>query len=125
MHAENILVIRALWITLLACLCLGTTPLAAEPLELGTVAGDLAAMRKIQCSTEDGEVSTYGWEGKVFSRVQGERDRLLFQVEGMNIRQCGPLEGEEDGPGFRLITREVLLYLDPQTSEVLKTWENP
>ena len=75
----------------------------------------LTAMRKIQCSTVDGVPVTYGWEGRTYSRVPGEPDRLLFKVEGMNIRQCGPLTVEEGGPGFKLVTREILLYLDPET----------
>jgi hypothetical protein len=68
---------------------------------------------------------TYGWEGRAFSRVPGERDRALFKVEGMNIRQCGPLPEDEGGPGFKMVTREILLYLDPETGQVLDQWENP
>ncbi|MGI9329501.1 MAG: DUF1838 family protein [Gammaproteobacteria bacterium] len=99
--------------------------MAASQLDLDTPAGALTAMRKIQCSTTDGDIHTYGWEGGVFSRVPGERDRLLFKVEGMNIRQCGPLAGEEEGPGFKMVTREILLYLEPETGKVLKEWKNP
>ena len=85
----------------------------------------LQAMRKIQCSTEDGKVVTYGWHGYTYSRVPGEADRRLFRVEGMNIRACGPLADEPDGPGFRQVTREILLYQDPVTGEVLRKWKNP
>lgn len=102
--------------------------LAAAPavaLDLETPEGSLEAMRKIQCSTKDGKVSVYSWRGNAFSRVPGERDRLLFRVEGMNIRQCGPLLDDPDAPGFRQVTREILLYLDPKTGEVLRNWENP
>lgn len=98
---------------------------AADALGLNGPDEALAAMRKIQCSTEDGVTVTYGWEGRAFSRVPGERDRALFKVEGMNIRQCGPLSAEEGGPGFKLVTREILLYLDPETGEIMDQWENP
>lgn len=98
---------------------------AADGLGLDGPDEALAAMRKIQCSTADGVPVTYGWEGRTYSRVPGEPDRLLFKVEGMNIRQCGPLSAEEGGPGFKLVTREILLYLDPETGEVLSQWENP
>jgi hypothetical protein len=57
--------------------------------------------------------------------VPGEQDRLLFRVEGMNIRQCGPLPAEEGGPGFKMVTREILLYLDPESGEILREWQNP
>lgn len=102
---------------------------AAEPeptaFTLDTPEGQLRAFRRIQCSEVDGEAVTYGWRGYAFSRVEGEPDRKLFNVEGMNIRQCVTVEDPEKGTGFRLITREILLYLDPETNEILRTWKNP
>ena len=104
-----------------------TMPLAASaagPLTLDTVGEKLEAMRRIQCSTRDGEVITWYWNGYAYSRVPGEPDRQLFAVEGMNIRRCGPLAGTSDG-SFKMVTREVLLYKDPNTGEVLRSWQNP
>lgn len=118
----------ATWLAaaLAVLLSLGSGPaLAADALGLDGPEEALAAMRKIQCSTADGVPVTYGWEGSTYSRVPGERDRLLFRVEGMNIRQCGPLSAEEGGPGFKMVSREILLYLDPKTGDVLREWENP
>jgi hypothetical protein len=103
----------------------GGAALAADALGFDGPDEALSALRKIQCSTADGVPSTFGWQGRVYSRVPGERDRVLFKVEGMNIRQCGPLSAEEGGPGFKLVTREILLYLDPETGEVVRQWENP
>ena len=97
---------------------------SAQALDLDSTDGALEAMRKIQCSSNDGESRTFWWHGNVFSRVPGEPDRLLFRVEGMNIRQCGPLEGDRD-PAFKMVSREILLYLDPETGEVLREWDNP
>ena len=96
----------------------------AADLKLVTVQDNLTAMRKIQCSTRDGEVAVWYWKGHAYSRVPGEPDRQLFAVEGMNIRQCGPLEGATDG-SFKMTTREVLVYEDPKTGKPLATWENP
>lgn len=93
-------------------------------LDLDTPAGALAAMRRIQCSLKDGEVVTWWWNGWAYSRVPGEPDRTLFAVEGMNIRQCGPLGDARDG-SFKMVTREILLYKDPKTGEVLRSWDNP
>ena len=76
--------------------------------------------RKIQCSTIDGEPITYWWHGRAYSRRQGERDRHLFDVEGMNVRQCTATDS-----GYKLVSRELLLYKDPATGEVLSTWDNP
>ncbi|MEZ5566326.1 MAG: DUF1838 family protein [Gammaproteobacteria bacterium] len=97
---------------------------AAAP-DLSTAEGQLKALRKIQCSQTDGKPVTFYWNGMMFSRVPGEADRMLFKVEGMNIRQCGPLAGATNPAEFRLVSREILLYEDPVTGEVLQTWTNP
>jgi hypothetical protein len=98
---------------------------AVQALELGEPEGQLQALRKVFCSTEDGQPIIYWWEGKTYSRIPGEPDRLLFLVEGMNIRQCGPLADGHDDEDFRMVSREILLYKDPVTGEVLRQWENP
>jgi hypothetical protein len=97
----------------------------AKPLDLATPEGALAAMRKIQCSTRDNVPATYWWVGDMYSRVPGERDRLLFKVEGMNVRQCVTVTDPVRGTGARLVSREILFYKDPATGEVVKTWKNP
>lgn len=98
---------------------------AAGAFELDTPEQKLRAFRRIQCSEIDQQPIVYGWRGTALSRVEGERDRTLFKVEGMNIRHCVTVKDAERGEGFRLITREILLYLDPDTGEVLRTWKNP
>lgn len=81
--------------------------------------------RKTGCSTVDGEAVTYWWHGTAYSRRQGERDRVLFDVEGMNVRQCTSVSDPERGDGYKLVSRELLLYKDTETGEVLATWNNP
>jgi hypothetical protein len=98
---------------------------AAEKIDLDTPEGAVAAMRKLNCSLNDGEDVTYWWNGHMYSRVPGEADRQLFYVEGMNIRQCMTVEDETRGTGYRMVSREILLYMDPQTREVVDQWENP
>jgi hypothetical protein len=85
----------------------------------------LQAYRRVQCSLEDNTPAVYGWNGSTYSRVPGEPDKLLFTVTGMNIRQCVTVNDPERGTGFRMVSREILLYQDPQTGEILDTWENP
>ncbi len=82
-------------------------------------------MRKLQASLQDGESVTYWWEGNVFSRVPGEKDRLLFTYIAMNVRAAQTVTDPEKGYGYRMVSRELLLYMDPQTKQVLKTWKNP
>lgn len=97
---------------------------AAAP-DLSTPEDQLLAMRRIQCSETDGKPMTFYWKGTAYSRVPGEPDRQLFKVEGMNVRQCGPLAGSKNKAEFRLVSREILLYEDPVTGEVLRNWTNP
>lgn len=113
----------------LCALGLGTAANAqtAEPapLNVDTLAGALEANRKIQCSTIDNKPVTYYWFGKAFSRRMGEADKNIFNVEGMNVRSCKTIVDPEKGTGYKLVSREILLYTDPETGKVLKTWENP
>jgi hypothetical protein len=94
-------------------------------IDLGTPEGALAAQRKIDCSLGDGVPVTYYWTGDMYSRIPGERDRLLFKVEGMNVRQCATIEDAKRGKGYRLVSREVMLYKDPQTGQIARDWKNP
>lgn len=85
----------------------------------------LKVARKMSCSLEDGKTIIYWWKGGAFSRVPGERDRHLFNVEGFNIRQCATHADPKRGYGYRSVSREIMLYLDPETGQVLRKWKNP
>lgn len=98
-----------------------TSGAAAQQLDPSKTQDALSITRKIACSTVDGEPATYWWFGKAYSRRQGERDIHLFDVEGMNVRACA---STPDG-GFKLVSRELLIYKDKETGDVLKTWDNP
>lgn len=96
-----------------------------QRIDLTTPEGAVLAARKIQCSLVDGEAITYSWRGQALARVPGEPDRVLFKLEGMNVRQCAETEDAARGKGFRIVSREIMLYLDPETGEILRQWENP
>jgi len=104
---------------------LGALTVEARTLDVNDPSDVITIMRKIGCSTVDGEPATYWWHGRAWGRRQGERDTLLFNVEGMNIRACVSDEHPERGKGYRHVSRELLLYRDPVTNKVLSTWENP
>ena len=110
-----------------ACLwlLLVTTALAQGKLDLNKADDALRASQKIQCSLTDGKPVVFWWKGSAYSRVAGERDRLLFNVEGMNVRACKAFHDPQRGYGYRLVSREILLYKDPATEQVLRTWKNP
>ncbi|MFK8052845.1 MAG: DUF1838 family protein [Woeseiaceae bacterium] len=81
--------------------------------------------RKVQCSATDGQAVTYNWFGNMYVRKAGQRDKKLFAIEGMNVRQCTAVSDEKRGDGYKMVSREIMLYKDPDTGEVLSTWENP
>jgi hypothetical protein len=85
----------------------------------------LTIARKIQCSTIDDKPIVYSWHGQAFSRKQGERDKNIFNVVGMNIRACSAITDDNGNDGYHLVSREILLYTDTETGEALVTWDNP
>ena len=98
---------------------------AFEQYDPSTAEGAIALQRKMSCSLIDSEAVTFVWYGKGYSRVPGERDRHIFNLEGMNVRQCHTLNDPIRGEGYRHVSRELMLYLDPITNEVLDKFENP
>lgn len=97
-----------------------------EPmLDLSTPEGKVSLLKKIQCGPEDGKPAVFHWSGNAYSYVDGEAQKLLFKVEGMNIRQCTTITDPKRGTGFRLVSREIMLYLDPESSQILRNWKNP
>lgn len=108
-----------------ATLALGSALAQAQQIDPNTPEGYVQIQRKMQCSLNDREPQVYRWFGKGYSRVPGERDRHLFNLDGMNIRQCVSIEDPERGVGYRMVSREIMLYLDPKTNAVMRTFDNP
>jgi hypothetical protein len=81
--------------------------------------------RKIASSLKDGEECVYWWEGKVYSRIAGEKDRHLFNYYGMNVRTSKGFSDPVKGYGYKHVSRELLFYLDPKTNEIVRMWKNP
>lgn len=105
--------------------CIGCSVAAADRLDFDDPADLQTINRKIQCSSVDAKPVTFWWHGTAYSRRMGEKDTVLFNVEGMNIRQCATVNDAERGTGYKLVSRELLLYKDPTTGEILSTWDNP
>jgi uncharacterized protein DUF1838 len=98
---------------------------AAERLDPEKPEDAILISQKFTCSLTEGETIYGWWHGSFYSRVEGERDRELFKVIGVNVRQCKNYQHPERGHGFRMVSREIMLYLDPETEEVLDNWTNP
>lgn len=116
---------RAALLAAPALLFAAALPLAQAQLDPNDPDDRVRITLKTNCSLVNGEPVVYWWHGNMYSRVQGERDRLLFNVQGMNIRQCEHWVDEVRGVCYRTISREVLFYIDPQTGQVARTWKNP
>jgi len=113
------------WILATTALALTTSPALARMLDPAKAEDALEISKRMQCGEADGKAAVYHWSGRAYSRVDGEPDRLLFKIEGMNVRQCVSVNDPQRGPGYRLVSREILLYLDPATGEVVRNWKNP
>ncbi|WP_298477801.1 DUF1838 family protein [uncultured Maribacter sp.] len=86
----------------------------------------LEIRQKTTCNTLEEGKPVYGmWEGRIYSRVQGEKDRHLFNIVGINVRQCDCVDDPVRGKGFRSVGREIMMYLDPVTNEIIDKWKNP
>ncbi len=110
--------------TLLITVGLGGTA-AAENITLTGTDAFLATQKTI-CGTTDEGMTRYGvFEGRTYSRVPGEKDRHLFNVLGINVRHCMTMEDDVRGRGFRSFGREIMVYMDPETDEIIDTWLNP
>lgn len=106
-------------------LVLAASPISAKTLQQDDPQDALKILRKAICSLNDGEQVIYWWQGSMFSRVEGERDRKLFGIQGMNIRQCATVRDDARGEGFRSVSREIMIHLDPETGEIKDRWTNP
>jgi len=100
-------------------------PAQAQMLDPAKPEEALEISKRLQCGVSVDEPAVYHWSGNIYGRSPGQRDKLLFKGEGMNIRRCVEVTDPERGVGWRLISREVMLMLDPKTGEVVDEWENP
>ncbi|WP_432201101.1 DUF1838 family protein [Erythrobacter sp. W53] len=104
---------------------LAAQPAAAQMLDPNVPEDAIEISKRMQCGISEDEPAVYHWSGNIYGRSPGVRDKLLFKGEGMNIRRCVEVTDPERGTGWRMISREVMLMLDPKTGEVVDTWENP
>lgn len=96
--------------------------------QVTTVEGKEAMIirQKSTCGTTEAGKTRYGmWEGRAYSRVPGEKDRHLFNLLGINTRQCRVEQDEVRGIGFKSVSREIMVYMDPETNEIMDIWKNP
>ncbi|WP_327590819.1 DUF1838 domain-containing protein [Nonomuraea sp. NBC_00507] len=74
---------------------------------------------RVRASADGAETISY-WTGDVYGWQDDDGPHHLFGFEGINVARA--VQADD---GWRLLTREAALYLDPRTREVLDTWDNP
>jgi hypothetical protein len=91
------------------------------PLDLEKPLDNQVALLKLQADLS-GEPVIGIFPGKAWLWIPGENNFEAFHTYGVGASR---LEYNEAEQGWRFYHREVLLYRDPQTGEVLDTWDNP
>lgn len=92
-------------------------------LDLSTPQGNREAWARLLGNT-DMRSTKYGWADGI---VQGVRPgEAVRDLVGFKMMSCARLIPFEDGsPGYRKILREIGVYTDLETGEVLTEWRNP
>ena len=106
-------------------LAASASPVGAETLDPSDPVDAHKIRQRIHCTGEMNTAGATGLSGSVYSRRQGEKDRLIFKVEGIGINRCMPISDPVRGEGYRVVNREIVFYLDPETGEIVDRWENP
>jgi hypothetical protein len=119
---------RALVLAVIAGLAAGATVLHGQNktrYDPSNPEDALKIEQRLSCSLVDGKPAYYWFPGNVYSRVPGERDRLLFKVHGWSARACKTFNDPVRGYGYRAVNRELLVYEDATTGQLLNQWKNP
>ncbi len=103
----------------LALILIIVIPLQAGSVNQSSPEEHLNTFLRIRGDSSGDEV-VFHWTGMVYSFIQGERRRELFEFEGFNVAKTVVKEG-----GFELLTREAAFFKDPRTGEILESWRNP
>eukprot|EP00184_Porphyridium_aerugineum_P002711 CAMPEP_0184697378 /NCGR_PEP_ID=MMETSP0313-20130426/4351_1 /TAXON_ID=2792 /ORGANISM="Porphyridium aerugineum, Strain SAG 1380-2" /LENGTH=532 /DNA_ID=CAMNT_0027156163 /DNA_START=47 /DNA_END=1645 /DNA_ORIENTATION=- len=82
---------------------------------------NLRGFIKTRGSLIPNEEFVFWWVGDIYAMIDDQPSKHLFAFEGYNIGRMKRVDG-----GWRMLTREVGLYKDPKTNEILTgTWVNP
>ncbi len=91
-------------------------------LDLDKPEDNLKAFLKVRAS-ETGEDVVFWASGMVHAFIPGERDQPILGFEMFNIAKIVPIEGQENA--FDFLSREIVIYSDPKTGEIIDEWKNP
>lgn len=100
---------------LLLCLL----PLALAALEGWEPEDYLRLYLKVRADLSGGE-TVYHYSGRVYSFIPGEKRMELFDYEGYSIARL-----DDQADSIRILSKEVGLFKDHRTGEILNEWRNP
>jgi hypothetical protein len=106
---------------LLAPRVAGVEPTNASPppYDLQVPEQALDVLVKMRGDLTGAEVAWY-WTGSIWGMVPGEGNRKLFDYDGFSGARFEAVEG-----GYRMLNRELGVYRDPSSGEILDRWLNP
>jgi hypothetical protein len=76
---------------------------------------------RVRGSLNPTEETVYYFKGAVRAQQPDKRAEKIFDFEGFNVARTVL----DENSNWRMLTREVAVYRDPQTGKILETWENP
>jgi hypothetical protein len=97
-----------------------TISIPADPrLDLDDPETNFRAMLKLRADIAGGNC-LFAFPGQAWAMVPQERNYRCFKTFGIGASRI-----EEVAEGWRIYSREVLYYLDPDSGEILQSWRNP
>jgi hypothetical protein len=94
----------------------------AQIYNLDSAKDNLSAYIKMRASLNPKEEPVFYATGTVYAYDPEKPWKKLFNFEMFNIARVEKMGADS---GYRLITREMLVYKDPNTNEILDKWLNP
>lgn len=101
---------------------LSSTAVLAQRLNLDSSRDNLTAYMKMRASLDPKEQPVFYAKGSIYGYDPEKPWKHLFDFEMFNIARVERMPGDS---GYRLITREMLVYEDPETGAILNEWLNP
>lgn len=111
-------------LTFCVIICISTSCVAQKKMlyNLDSAKDNMDAYVKMRASLDTSKESVFYASGAVYAYDPEKPWKHVFNFEMYNIARMQKMAGDS---GWRLITREMLVYKDPKTGEILKTWKNP
>jgi len=99
--------------------------LKGAALDLTTPAGNREAWARL-LGNADMKSTKYGWAQGIVQGVRpGEANRDLIGFTMLSCAKLIPLAEGQEGPGYRKVLREIGLYTDLKSGEIIEEWKNP